>query len=286
MSSIGIVIYSYKGKIIKDVITNIMHHSSGKNKIKIYLAEQHPLIKDEYFKDKEYVDYNHIFWDHPYGSCIKKFELIQKVSEEYVFVLGDNVLLNKNWDETLLRFIDSKNIIVSGMGKLRLSQDKLFYFTKEYSSSTEFIMSNFVDSNFIFAHKNIFNNTDYPTFLKYNGEDEYLSLFWYTSGIDIYSCPSDVGQILGKNSLETLYVPYSINHNYNEVIEVIKGGFSKNIKIENKRSIQDFLLFHAIDLTKIHKLPFQTNDVEYDCYQTKFDDLDGRKFLGRTNAIY
>lgn len=284
--SIGVILYSYKGKMIKDVVANLLSNASGENQIKIYISEQHPIIKDEYFNEIPEVSYSHVFWDHPYGSCEKKIDLINKAVEDYILVISDIMLLNKNWDKVLVEYVGDKDVVVSGIGKFSLKQDRIFYIDSEYSHDENFTLSNFVDNNLIFTTKQVFNKTRYPNFLKYKGENEYLSIYWYTAGINIFSAPSSIGLVVGKNSLDLLYVPYSIHHNYNEVINFLLTGKSEKIKLENNRSLQDFILFHNIDLSKINPLPFQTNDVEYDCYQTKFDDLDGRKFLGRTRAIY
>lgn len=285
MNSIGILIYSYKGRLIKDVVNNIISNKSGLNKINIYIAEQHPLIKDEYFANFEEVNYRHIFWDHPYGMCDNRQRMINESSEDYILMISDNVILKNNWDTELINLITDETII-SGLGELKISQPQLFYLNKTYTNSDYLTKSYFVDSRFIFAKRDVFLTTHYPAFLKYRGESEYLSIYWYTQGRDVYSAPSYIADIVGDNSLDTLYVPFSIHHNYNAVVDSYHQIENHLIKLKKVRSIDDFIQYHNIDLKRFIRLPFQTNDVEYDCYNNKFDKLDGRKFMGSTRAIY
>ncbi len=50
--------------------------------------------------------------------------------------------------------------------------------------------------------------------------------------------------------------------------------------------MRTFFDFHGIEDFKIKKLPYPTNDVEYDQYGLRFQDVDARKFISKTKSIY
>lgn len=284
MSSVAVIIYSYKGKMLKDVVSAINENVSGENVVNIYILDQSPLIKNDYYDAIKNVSYKHKFWDYPYGQSLYRFETARNTEEEYILILSDNILLSKNWDYELIKNYKN-NSVISGQGVPVINNNNFYLYNSPADRDT-FGFSNFVDKDFIFISRELFNNTNYPTFLKYNGESEYLSLYWFTRGIEIYSCPTNFYIKSGRNAIDHIYVPYSKDHNYNEIIKVIKGKDSKFISLGDKNTVESFLSYHNIDIETLSELPYQTNDVEYDCYNNPFDKLDGRKFIGHLHYIY
>lgn len=286
-SDIDVIIYSYKGKLVKDVISSVITNSSGKRKINIVLMDQHPLIRAKTFSEFPNLYYNHIFWDLQISPLFYKNDAVNFSSAEHILLLGDNVLLNKDWDEQLIDFTAKTNSIVSGNNKVSISQESLFYIKKILTESDDFSLTNFIDRDFIFFKRDRFNDFNYPTYLKYNGEEEALSLSVFASGTDIYCAPSKTFTKVGKPTIEELYVPFSINHNYNEVIELLHSGSNAfNDGASWSRSLKDFSDFHGVDFLNINKLPFQTNDVSYDPANMNFNSVDARRFVARTKAIH
>jgi hypothetical protein len=286
-NDIDVIIYSYKGKLVKDVIGSLIANSSGKRKINVVLMDQHPLVREKLFADFPNLYYNHIFWDLQISPLFYKNDAVNYSKAEYILILGDNVLLNKDWDEQLIDFVDKTNCVVSGNKKVSIYQDSLFYLEKSLTDSESFSVTNFIDRDFIFFQRDKFKKFDYPTYLKYNGEEEALSLSIFASGTDIYCAPSQTLTKVGKSTIEELYVPFSINHNYNEVVELLHNG--SNIFNDGSswsRSVKDFSDFHKVDFLNINRLPFPTNDVLYDPANMNFNSVDARRFVARTKAIH
>jgi len=284
MSSIGVVIYSYKGKLLKETVKQLNENLSNKHTVNIYIIDQTPIIKNTYYDNIKNVEYKHKFWDHPYGQCHYRFQIARNIKEDFVLIISDNVFLSKEWDNILIENYKD-NSVISGKGIPNITNDNFFIYNN-HTEYNDFYLSQIINKDFIFLKTELFKNTNYPTFLKYRGESEYLSLYWFTRGIDIYSCPEYIYSVEGNNSIDTLYVPYSINHNYNEIIKIINGESSKYFDAGNIRTVSDFIDYHKINKDSISPLPFLTNDVEYDCYNNTFDKLDGRKFIGRLHYIY
>jgi hypothetical protein len=239
------------------------------------------------FADFPNLYYNHIFWDIQISPLFYKNDAVNHSKSKYILILGDNVLLNKDWDEELINFVVKTNAVVSGNKKVSISHDSLFYLKKSLTESESFALTNFIDRDFIFFEKDNFKKFAYPTYLKYNGEEEALSLSVFASGTDIYCSPSQTITKVGKSTIEELYVPFSINHNYNEVVQLLHtGSNSFNDGSSWSRSIKDFSDFHGIDFLNINRLPFQTNDVDYDPANMNFNSVDARRFVARTKAIH
>lgn len=286
-SDIDVVIYSYKGKLIKDVISSLMTNSTGKRKINIILVDQHPLNRVKVFSEFSNLYYNHVFWDFQTSPTLYKKDILERSNAKYILILGDNVLLSKDWDDTLTNFVDLNDGVVSGNQKVFISQEPVFYLKKIYSESDNFSLTNLIDRDFIFFNRDKVSNINYPVYLKYNGEEEALSLNIFTSGINIYCSPTSTFSKVGVSTLEELYIPFSVNHNYNQVVRLFKSELNDFVNLSSQpRSVKDFCSFHGIEADRVNFLPFQTNDVEYDPGDMNFNSVDARRFVARTKAIH
>lgn len=286
-NDIDVIIYSYKGKLVKDVIGSLIANSSGKRKINVILMDQHPLIRQKLLANFPNLYYNHIFWDLQISPLFYKNDAVIHSKADYILMLGDNVLLDKGWDEQLIEFVNETNSVVSGNKKVSISQDSLFYLEKSLTDSESFSLTNFIDRDFIFFQRDKFKRFNYPTYLKYNGEEEALSLNIFASGTDIYCAPSQFFTKVGKPTIQELYVPFSINHNYNQVVDLLHTGSNMfNDGSFWSRSVKNFSDFHNIDFLNINRLPFSTNDVAYDPANMNFNSVDARRFVARTKAIH
>jgi hypothetical protein len=286
--NIDVVIYSYKGKKLKETVTNLKEMSSGDNKITVYVADQHPLDRTELFKSLGVTYYTHIFWDSQKSPCSIKNQAIRNSRADYILQLGDSVMLTKDWDRNLLNFMQDKNILISGNHSVKLSNENLFYIKVEKQDCEDFTITNYIDRDFIFATKKIFQfHMKYPEYLKYNGEEEVISLDMFSANFDIYSCPTKFFSLSESPTIGKIYTPFSLNHNYNEVVDLLNTGKSKFLFIgARKRSREDFETFHGVDLKLIKRLPFDGNDVAYDPEKLDFNKVDARRFVAKTKSIH
>lgn len=263
------IIFSYKNKNLKKVAETLVENTSLPIHVKIY--DQHNLDRQDLFKNQSF-EYSHVFWDEIVSPAEYKANIIYQTESEYILVISDDILVSKDWDKTLVEFLNTKDVVVSGSGSLRLSQENPFFLTKNISYSDDFSLTGFIDKNFIFTKtKNI--KEIYPTTIKYRGEEELLSLDLFLKNIEIFSSPSDTYKDLGERTMETKYVPFSLNHGYNDVVERLKSAPS------------NFFKMLRIFPGNINKLPFATDDVLYDPYELEFQDLDGRKFILSVRGI-
>jgi hypothetical protein len=285
MNSIEAIIYSYKGKQLKDVVENLINNTD--NEIFITIIDQSPLIKDYIFKDYKNVKYRHVVWDSHESPCDMKLNAIQSSNSDYVLLVGDNVMVKKSWDTELIGFLDNKKAIVSGKGNtyFKLKDNFSFEIVSEDLMSTQ--ISNVFTRDFAFGKGDILKQFEYPRHLKYYGENETVSILLYCSGIDIYSYCSNLYSKISENIIETIYTPFSLVHNYNEFVRLIKHGNSRfiNIQKHNQRTVKDFINFHGIEIDKIYELPFEKNDPKYNHDQLAFQAVQGERFIGITRSI-
>lgn len=281
-NSISIIIYSYKGKFLKNVLDTI--NNNTKNDFTVLVIDQHPLIRSKnILPESERFFYRHIFWDFIDSPCAYKANEISLVQSEYVAIVSDDILLSPGWDEELISFIDNRDIVVSGSGQRSVVQKDKYFLGIQSFDSEWFNLSQYVDRNFIFGKREHFVNAQYPTFIKYHGEEELLSLKFFKGGIDIWSAPTRIYSDYKLRPIETLYCPYSITHNYNSAIDLIRAGVGTT---EGIRTTDQFLEFHKINIHDLKRLPFPNQDVEYDPNKMAFQQVDARKFAAVTKAIY
>lgn len=287
MNSIDVFIYSYKGKNIKDVLSSLINNSSKDIELSIHLIDQHPLNrKDQLTKDYK-IRYSHVFWDWQISPCLYKKDAILFSKSKYIMLLSDNVILNQNWDKELINYVDDQDIVVSGNKSIEIKAKNLFYINKEKIETNQFVITNFIDRELIFAKTDTLKKIKYPSYLKYNGEEELLSLLFYINNINIFAAPTHIYGLIGENALETYYAPFSLNHNYNEVIRIFKNYNNKYSDYSYyKDKIKNFSDYHNFDFSSLFPLPFLTNDVEYNPENLNFNKVDARKFVARTKAIH
>lgn len=298
---INVIIYSYKNKKLKEVVVNLLEKSSKKNNIFIKIFDQSTLTKWdqfgtynenssagwEYTDSMKNVNYNHIFWDKIKGPCYYKNEALKNSKYSYTLFLSDNIYLNQDWDEILLQNLSNKYSIISGKNNITLTNNGLFYIKKQEELTDDFSKTYFVNRDLIFGHTETLQQIGYPWYMKYYGEEETMSILYFSNNIKIFSCPDNFYAKKESNTIEELYTTFSKYHNYNEMISLLKNQKNKyeNINKPLMGDIPFFFNMHKINLDELNPLPFPLNDVEYDPDESLFIDIDSKKFMTKINYI-
>jgi hypothetical protein len=267
------VIFSYKNKNLKAVVDNLLNNT--KNEIFITVFDKHNLKRDSLFNSSSYenkVKYEHTSWDEIIGPAEYKGNLLNSSESKYFLIISDDIFVSKNWDVELINFLKDENAIVSGSGKLQLAQKNLFFLKQSRFFTNEYTSSYFIDRNFIFGKTESLKNV-YPIEVKYYGEEEKLSLNLFKKRIKIYSAPSDFYQDLGVRTFENLYTTFSLEHNYNLVIDSLINA------------PEEFLQLINLNRNNLYRLPYNKDDVSYNPDIFDYQDIDGRKFINITRGI-
>jgi len=284
---IDVVIYSYKGKMLKEVVENLLAKSSKKNAIYLHIFDQHTLTRQDYFDKVDNCGYQHILWDNILGPCFYKNQIIEESKFTYTLFISDNIFLKDNWDEELINALPNSRSIVSVKNKTKLVQDGIFYFKKEEEVVDQFTSNNFVGRDLIFGYTETLRSIGYPKYLKYYGEEEVLSLMYHANNIKIYCCPNDFYKKEGTDNVETLYTVFSKYHNYNQMIKLIKDEKNDHIDIglPLMSPLVDFYNIHGLSIENIQPIPFEMNDVLYNPTDSEFDGIDSKRFMTKINYI-
>lgn len=282
MTKIDAIIYSYKNKNLKLVVDALLNNTISD--IFVYVFDQHPIDRSSSF-DNDRILYEHVSWDAIQSPCERKGHIVNISEADYILELSDDSVVSEGWDQSLITFVSGEQRIVSGNTKIKLENSDKFFLKTSGIASSSFELSGYINRNFIFASVDVWNNITYPYYLKYHGEEEMMSLDFFRTGKNIYSAPSSTYSDLGVRTLENIYVPFSKDHNYNKVVQslTVKDPDEKNKFV---KSLDEFLAFHGIENLVLNELPYSTNDVSYNPYGLSFQDIDARKFISNTKAIY
>lgn len=278
--------YSYRNKNTINVIEKMLENAD--HNITIRLIDQSPLHREKKTDELEakyptsFIAYQHVFWDYIYSPIQYKAVGVQEVADgfDYVALVGDDVEFTPHWDERLINFVSSVSAeaVVSGRGKLKLSTGKYMLETA-YEDSKDFNLAQYISRDLVFGRTATIKDLHFDHQIKYFGEQELMSFQFLFKGIPIYSAPSDIYNDLGSKTVENTYCPFSIQHNYNSVLE--------RIQAENPEpGIPELFSYHNLDRFAMKKIPYQVDDVLYDPHSLKFNDMGGERFLGIAKAIY
>lgn len=283
IKDIFVYIYSYKEPNLLEFVNQLIDSSSKNNRLHIYISDQNNLTRLKQFSEHKNLFYEVIWWDELVSPLyyLKKC-LNQNYEKEYDYglLLKQQIEMPKNWDAELIDMLPS-NSVISGSGDYSLSIDKNFYIKKKSISTEKVTKTSYIDRNFIFGKFDTVKDIEIPMQLKYYGEEEYISMHLLNHNIDIYSLPSDYYKEVSLPIHERGYVPFSLNHNYNEVLDLlINNKTSKLVYLDPSK----FLSTTGIEIEKLHMLPFDFNDIEYDRHSS-LDAVGGRRYIEKLNAV-
>ena len=276
-------IYGYKESELLHVVENLLANSSSEFIIDIFLDDQNNLTRYDKFKQYSNVFYNPVWWDELDSplkyrqSCINAQ---MNKGYDYFLFLSKPYILPVNWDKDLVKLLPDSSVF-SGKGIVNTKIVNNFYIQKENIKSETITNTGYIDQSFIFGRFSDIKDVQLPWQLKYYGIDEYLSILFLNKSIQIYSLPSSYYQDEPDTLLEKDYVPFSLNHNYKDLLCLL---------IENKCSVlqyvnpSTFINKIGIDVSNLYKLPFDFNDVEYNRF-SELDNVGGKRYIEKRTGV-
>jgi hypothetical protein len=280
MNKIVVFLYSYKDKSLRKSIDSLLNNRSGLIDVSVHVCDKNNLDRSDQFND---VHYEHQAWD----SVTNKFSARSKVfdidSGEYFLSIDGAKSFIKNWDIELIRLLDEGEIISGSNAIYFKNLDHRFFCTYDKALSEDKVLTKWIDPSFIFTTFEIFKSFPKLLELKHNGESEILSLFCFSKLFDIYCAPKDYIVSIDKDILQYDYIPFSINHNYNLVLDVFKKN--SNVFFEDYTDLKNFETFINYNFSELSYHPFPENDISYNP-TTSLDDIEGERFFGGIKSIY
>lgn len=280
MKKVIVFFYSYKSKELKKCIDSLLMNHSKNTELEIHVYDRNNMNRSRQFYE---IPYNHIVWDSTESNFTFRDDFINSNSADYILVLDGAKTFIKDWDEVLINNLNN-NEIISGNHSIEFKNDfHKFFITYKKDIVKEKTLTKWIDPSFIFTTFEIFKNLPSLSKLKYHGQEEVLSAYCFANNIKIYSMDTDFLIELDNAIYKQDYIPFSLNHNYNLVIDMFKG--KENVFFKTPLNIKDFEKFLGYAVSKLSYHPFPENDIEYST-QTSIDDLEGERFFGGINSIY
>ena len=240
--TIGVFCYSYQRKNL-DSLFELVCQISSEHNVMLTVVDQSSINKEEKYKPNGFfLNYVHVPWDSISSPIEYKKYFLLTSRFDYYLQVGDEVSLSSESLNNLILFLDkNKNCIV----------------TQNSLTKQDFLVASQINRNFIFAERISAIKIKFPTFAKYNGEQEYVYHKAVEDGLTVYEVSSKMvdDKTLDLNKID--YVPFNLNHNYNAVAEEL--GLKKN--------------------------KYEYNDVLYDIRKSKFDNVLGERYINKTNVI-
>lgn len=280
MKKIVVFIYAYKNKALRDSVDSLLNNHSGSTELSIYVYDKNNLKRDELFRD---VNYEHIMWDSVETKFDCRAKVIDKENGDYFFAIDGSKQFTKFWDTKLIKSLGEKEVL-SGTKDIKFNSEKYKFFVNyEKEHIAQKTKTNWIDYSFIFSQFDIFKTFPLLLNLKFRGEEEVLSSYCYANGLNIFAVPSDYIIDIDKNIFEYDYIPFSINHHYNYVIDLFKE--KQNVFFNTYFDVKGFEVLNNYDFSKLSYHPFTENDIEYNP-NTSLDTLEGERFFGGIKSIY
>jgi hypothetical protein len=286
------VVTSYKDKNFIDFLQHTYNVTHKHCHFEVY--ESNPIIHDLEINKLDFnVAYDYNIWDSIESPVAKKAQRLEwlardnRQDDDVICFITPDTILSKDWYVDVIKFLkENPKSVVSGNGKAAVEQKDYFSYKLDFQQSSEWVKNQIVTKHFMVGFSGTFKNIKGPGYLKYNGEDEAWSLELLSNGIDIYGAPSSLYEDTRNRSMETTYKTWSSDHNYNVVIDLLKGNHLEEYNV-TKEGLEKFLAAHvSIKPDEVYPLPYSTNDVAYDPYKLKMHEVDARRFIAGVKAIY
>lgn len=272
--SIGIFVYSFQNKDLIAMLSDIVNKSSGKNKLSFYIIDQNNVERSRLFDiDASHVKmiYKYTKWDSIKSPIAHKFDGSRILVCDYFMQCGDGVYMSKDWDIKLIEKMESvrynNQTIISGNHKLEYKNKNLFMVEAVKSKSEDYSPVKMIDRDFIFCLSSDIKWLGYPTYLKYYGEEEQMSIDINRKHYNLLCAPTELF-INNTIPLERHgYVPFSLTHKYNDFVK------------DNDKNVRGLF---GVD---IKQLPFNNDDIAYVIDKSETDKIGGERYLNRTRII-
>lgn len=280
MKKIVVLFYAYKSKELKKSIDSLVMNHSKNTDLEIHIYDRNNMHRSKYFYD---IRYNHIVWDSTESNFTFRDEFADSVSGDYIFIIQGSKTFSKDWDTELINLLDNNEVISGNHAIDFINENHKFFATYKKEIINKKTLTNWIDPSFIFTSFDIFKKMPSLAKLKYHGEQEVLSAYCFANNIKIFGISTNFIIELDDPIYKQDYIPFSLNHNYNYVIDMFKG--KENIFFNDFLNIEKFEENLKYNFSKLSYHPFPANDIEYST-ETSIDDLDGERFFGGINSIY
>lgn len=280
MKTISVLFYGYKSKELADAVNTTFKNKSNKNIINIYVVDQTNLSRQDRFDSAEY---RHVMWDKLDSRYGYLDQALLFSKDEYFMYVDGAVVFEKDWDLKLID-LSNNNCIVSGSYDIQFNSNTYkFYPSYQKIKLEDEKKTNWINRDFVFMNTSMFRKFPSASLLKYHGFEEMFSLYAAENSLDIIAVDSKMVNKIDKDILEHDYLPFSINHGYNRVIDIFKK--KGNVFFNDMYCVDILSLKTTYDFNKLSYLPFSTEDPTYSLSMS-LDSKGESRFHDVVKSIY
>ena len=279
MKTVFVHFWGYKSRELPEAVNSLISNQSGQNKIIVSVYDQVNVARPEKFNADIY---EHVRWDRiksPYEFLNRSLE---SVDTDFFMYVDGAVRFEPGWDLELVMGHGGRDVIISGNAGIKFHEDYRFYPAYEKIHSDVANITNWISHDFIFMKTELFKKFPDISLLKYLGLEDVYSLYAAYIGTPIQSIPSAWMRRLDKSIFENDYIPFSIKHNYNLVIDAYKGKY--NAFFSDLSSVARLSEIVKFDFSQLEYLPYSHNDITYDP-EMEIDKMSAERFSQRIRSI-
>jgi hypothetical protein len=280
MKKIGVLFYGYKSKELLTAINNTILNQSGENAITVYVIDQINISRSEKINN---VSYRHIKWD----SLDSPYEYLDEIlaisKDDYFMYVNGALEFTDNWDKNFIK-MSQDNSVVSGNVDIKFNDD-VYKFYPSYNKVpiSENKEVSWINKDFLFASTKLFKNFPSLSKIKYLGFEEIVSLYLNLNFIKIFAVKSDAVIRLDSGIESHDYLPFSLKHGYNKVLDIFKKNI--NVFFNDSNSAESLSLKVGYDFKRLSYLPFNPDDPTYSL-KMQLDLIGESRFHSVLKSIY
>lgn len=276
MKKILVHFYGYKSKAMPEAVSRLINNHSGQSIVDVVVYDQTNISRPEKFE----CYYNHINWD----SLSSRFSYINQSKSRpgydfFMYVDGAK-MFEKNWDIELLIGSNEGKVVLSGSNNIIFdSKEYRFYPSYKKIETGEAIKTGWMIKDFFFISFDLLKSLPDISMFKYYGMEEVYSMFMANAGIPVVAIPSAWVVDNEPSILEKDFLPFSLYHNYNKVVDCFK-------KISNQfTGVGPLSTITGYDFSMLNYFPYQINDVDYNPTMN-VDLMSERRFHETQKSLY
>lgn len=279
MKTIFVHFWGYKNKELPEAVNALISNQSGQNKIIVSVYDQTNVSREEKFNSDFY---QHVRWDRISSSYTFLNDSIRSADTDYFMYVDGAVKFQPGWDLELVMGHGGRNVIVSGSAGINFQKESNFYPPYASIPSQTATITNWISHDFIFMDTNLFRQFPDISMLKYIGLEDVFSLYAAHLDIRIQSIPSPWCERMDSGMFSLDYVPFSLKHNYDLVIDIYKG--KPNLFFDDNHCVERLSNLTGFDFSTLNYLPYAHNDITYDP-EMEIDSISAERFSQNINSI-
>lgn len=279
MKTIFVHFWGYRSKNLPEAVNDLIKNQSGTNKVIVSVYDKTNINRKEKFFSNFY---KHISWDTLESQYYYLDLSLRTSNTDFFMYVNGAIKFEKNWDIELVMSSCDKDVIISGNTDINFNDEYKFYPSYEKCNISNAKVVHWINQDFVFMNSLMFKDFPSLSTLKYRGLEDVYSLYAAYKGIPVQCIPTNWCSRIDSSIFEADYVPFSVSHNYSQVIDIYNGV--KNMFFDDLECVKILSNLIKYDLYKLKNTPFSVNDIFYS-QSMDIDGLGSERFLKNVRSI-